>query len=148
MVLKKKKKGGKNQEIWTLAQQKAPPNPHVTYHGICCWLPFCLLTFLTVIAACRFWFSEISKPGKGNMANDSENCLLLGLSGIFLHAPFITQLTLEEQSTTWCGCPHGETFEQKTDLILKWSLLITSTGRLGGGDSGRSCMESNLPASK
>lgn len=30
---------------------------------------FCLLTFFTVIAACRFWFSEISKPGKGNTAN-------------------------------------------------------------------------------
>lgn len=25
-------------------------------------LPFCLETFLTVIAACLFWFSEISKP--------------------------------------------------------------------------------------
>jgi hypothetical protein len=27
-------------------------------------LPFCLGTFLTVIAACLFWFSEISKPKK------------------------------------------------------------------------------------
>lgn len=24
--------------------------------------PFCLVTFLTVMAACRFWYSEISKP--------------------------------------------------------------------------------------
>lgn len=25
-------------------------------------IPFCLEAFLTVIAACLFWFSEISKP--------------------------------------------------------------------------------------